>query len=57
MVNEGAKLNPFIIEQKLTESNEITSKIAMDKKDLDEKKLRWLKPVKASKISKEYISK
>ena len=57
MVNEGAKLNPFNIEQKLTESNEITSKIAMDKKDLDEKKLRWLKPVKASKISKEYIYK
>ena len=57
MVNEGAKLNPFNIEQKLTESNEITSKIAMDKKDLDEKKLQWLKPVKASKISKEYIYK
>ena len=57
MVNEGSKINPFNIEQKLTKSNEITSKIAMDEKDLDEKKLRWLQPVKASKISKEYIYK
>jgi len=57
MVNEGVKLNPFNIKQELTDSNEFTSKIAMDDKSLDEKKLRWLQPVKASKVSKEYIYK
>ena len=54
MVKEGTDLNPFNLREQITDKNEIINMSGMNKNELDKKKKKWLKPVKAGKISESY---
>ena len=54
MVKEGTDLNPFNLKDQINDKNEIINKSGMNKNELDKKKIKWLKPVKAGKIPESY---
>ena len=54
MINEGNDLNPFNIKYEISEKNEVINQKGMEQKELDYKKEKWLKPVKAGKIPNSY---
>ena len=54
MVKEGNNINPFNIKNELSDSNENIKSDGMNEEELDLKKRKWLKPVKAGKIPLSY---
>jgi radical SAM protein with 4Fe4S-binding SPASM domain len=54
MINEGNNLNPFNIKYEISEKNEVINQKGMNEKELDYKKEKWLKPVKAGKVPDSY---
>ena len=54
MINEGNNLNPFNIKYEISEKNEVINQKGMNEIELNYKKEKWLKPVKAGKIPDSY---